>query len=272
MISLGAPQRSELAQVAPTGSRPGELAEHANANTKGAYTQLLAASAFDAGGFVFNVFPVGGVACDFLFDFAIGAATSEQDILSNVPASSTTSISYLDRLLAELRIPAGSRLSARKQSTTAAQNLHVSANLLAEDALPWGSFQRATTYGAVTADSGGTSVDPGASAGSEGGWVELSAATTAPIKRLKLRMTNGLNDVRTTADWLIDIAIGAATSEQILVSDIHIFASSGNDYPMGGNIELPLSIPEGSRLAVRAQCSINDATDRLLDAVAIGIG
>jgi hypothetical protein len=34
---------------------------------------------------------------------------------------------------------------------------------------------------------------------------------------------------------------------------------------------LPVSIPAGSRIAARAQSSINDATDRLFDLEVIGV-
>ena len=66
------------------------------------------------------------------------------------------------------------------------------------------------------------------------------------------------------------IGIGAAGSEKIVAADLTARSSSITDEVRPSFIALPVAIPAGSRIAVRAQCSITDATDHLFDIALYG--
>ena len=57
---------------------------------------------------------------------------------------------------------------------------------------------------------------------------------------------------------LIDVAIGAASSEQVIVPNIYMPAAQTYQLT-AGKCSFPLHIPAGSRVAVRAQSDIASA-------------
>jgi hypothetical protein len=58
----------------------------------------------------------------------------------------------------------------------------------------------------------------------------------------------------------------------VILGNLAYVVDSGIDTPEPQYYGFPVSIPKGSRVAARAQCSINDATDRLIDITLIGLG
>ena len=129
-----------------------------------------------------------------------------------------------------------------------------------------------TPYGADTSDSGGMAVDPGGTVDTKGAYSELAASTTYPIKQLMLVIGGRGNTTQLTQRVLIDVAIGGAGSEQIVFPDIGYGANVGTDLGIPLVVgPYPVDIPAGTRLAVRAQSSINNATDRLFDACLYGV-
>lgn len=265
------PQRFESVFATASSSRPGALANHANANTKGIWTEIDAATAFPVGGFMLSALVANAaLADDHLIDVGVGAAASEVVILANVHHSAGSTLSPLETTNFPLALPQGVRIAMRKQSTTAAAAVFPS--ILLYSAGMAGSLYAADTYGANTADSGGVSVDPGAMANTKGSYSEITAATTRRIKKLVLCFGNQENNVRTTTDWLVDVAVGAGGSEIVIIPNQHVFASSATDWLHGIRREYNVDIPAGVRLAARAQCATTDATDRLFDVVLIGVG
>jgi len=245
----------------------------AGANTKGAWTEFVTSLDFDISGIY--LFPWSGTyAADFLFDIGIGAGGSEVVAVENLLFTwfNTSMLRIPAHIFIPIRIPAGTRVALRTQST------YVGVNSLTLSAIFFGGpfvcpqpFSVATTFGANTADSGGTSVDPGASAGVKGSYVEFSAATPRDARALLLMTGAQRNHIRSNARWLMDISVGAAASEEIVIPDIQIGANGTINYILPAALPLfPVSIPAGSRLVVRASCDINDASDRLFDLVICG--
>jgi hypothetical protein len=70
----------------------------------------------------------------------------------------------------------------------------------------------------------------------------------------------------------MDVAIGASGSEKIILPNLFMTTHTTSD-EIAPSVFGPYSvyIPSGTRLAVRAQCSITDATDRTFDAMIYGI-
>ena len=257
------------------GTSKGVLVEaDASANTKGAWIELIASTSYNSTNFIFIVQSYGAeVSVEYLVDIAIGAASSEQVIVENLQMS-FNSIMYRNgrQYIIPINIPTGTRISCRCQSSdTATPNVVVSALLCSDTFLAPRSINKIFTYGAVTADSGGTEIDPGAVANTKGSWVELVANTSLQLQYLSIAIGNRDNSARTDMYGLLDIGIGAGSSEQVVLSNIPIACNSNGDL-MGPPFIGPVmfDIPEGSRIAVRAQCDITDATDRLFDIVLYG--
>jgi hypothetical protein len=252
------------------GTRYVTLTANASANTKGAWAQIISSLPFDVSGLI--VFRAGhDTAADYLQDLAIGGAGSEQVIVENALISRTGNCwRYNSWQEIPIYIPSGTRIAARCQSSTGGAKVNVTLGLL-----PMGSFGRAVmlagcdTYGANTGDSGGTSLDPGGTIHTKGSWVQLSAGITRDCRAVSLSTGAQRNTARTNTNWLIDLGVGGAGSEQILIEDWLTTCHDTNDHitPEVSSI-IPVSITAGTRIAARCQCAINDASDRLIDVLA----
>jgi hypothetical protein len=119
----------------------------------------------------------------------------------------------------------------------------------------------AATVGAVTASSVGTLVTPSGSSNTKGSWAELSAATGQDADGFMLFIHPG--DVG-IADFLVDIGIGAAASEVVILPDF-LFTSGGADSG-AARVFIPIPIPAGSRVAARCQ-----STDTAAASVRVGV-
>jgi len=235
-------------------------------NTKTTYQEVIASTPFD--GYALVTFHMAD-SSDFLFDLAIGAEGAEVVILSNLIGSCPGTALYETSpdLLIPILIPAGTRISYRLQSYGASLWSNCAVSIVrAGNFSGVKSCQFITTYGAATADSGGTSIDPGGSALTKGAYVQITAATTARTKGLILGIGGQRNTTRTTCYWYLDVAIG--DGDEVIISDYYIACRSEGDLvaPVRSCI-IPVDIPAGTEISVRASCSITDATDRLLDVV-----
>ncbi|MGH3987826.1 MAG: hypothetical protein ACRDTZ_10960 [Pseudonocardiaceae bacterium] len=85
--------------------------------------------------------------------------------------------------------------------------------------------------------------------------------------------TNAGATTASNATWLVDIGVGGAGSEQVLVPNFRLAATTFETFVPSVMPTVPVSIPQSSRLAVRAQCSIttNSIGGRLFDVVLYGI-
>ena len=237
-----------------------------SASTKGSFTEIVASTPFDAEGILVHIFDPFSDA--HVWDIAVGEA-SEQVIISDLMSYGN----YGGRhpWFFPLFIPEGTRITARVQSAPQAFRQSDCAVTLFEAPpfLPSSPLSVATGYGVELANSRGTLIDPGGLANTKGAWVELSASVNE-IRQLTLATGNNANFVLSTAQWLLDIGIGPAT-EQLIVENLLYKTDSIKDLITPLVVTLPISIPEGERLAVRTQCNITDATDRVFDLVAYGV-
>lgn len=174
-----------------------------------------------------------------------------------------------------LYIPSGVRLSARQQGTYNGTNRHRLAAMLSQCSSNNPLIgSRVTTLGANTADCGGVAVDPGATADTKGAWSELSASCPHDCKGFILSICND-RTVRTTTTyyWNIDVGIGAAGSEVVIMPNYSVAAHSAADVlepAVSGFIPFP--IKAGERIAVRTACSGNNASYRKFSAILYLIG
>jgi hypothetical protein len=241
------------------------------AHTKGSWTQLVASCPFNANGFFLSFSGGNTNTHDILVDVGVGASGSEQVILSNFLNSLSGFISAKHSIFIPLPIKEGERIAVRFQSSTASATCAIGLQLVAGDFYSQLGLGRATTYGANTADSGGTEIDPGGAANTKGAWAQIVASTTNPIRYMVIcngSRANGVYNASGTS--LMDIAVGAAASEQILIDDIFLVVTGGGDLFEPGSFARPANVAAGQRLAARVQTTVTDATDRLRDIVIIG--
>lgn len=240
-------------------------------NTKGSWAQLVASTAH-ATHMLTIMFAGGGTTLDYLVDIGIGAASSEVVIVPDlIVHGGTGGIVYPGVYMFPIEIPAGTRIAARATVHTGTTAIHVSAVLHGQGFNPSSPLSLVRAFGATLADSGGISIDSGGTtANTKGAYSELVASTTYPIKMLALGIGNQANGTRTNASYLVDVAVGAAGSEVVVVPDLLLRAASQNDTMIPAFLgPFPVDIKAGTRLSVRAQCSITTAA-RLFDAILYG--
>ena len=241
-------------------------------NTKPAtWTQIVASTAADADGF-FVTLQTGDVGiADFLVDVGLGAASSEVTIVTNMLYTHGSSESAPARAYFPIPIPAGSRIAMRMQSTdTTAAGVRAIVTLVNGGLAAKLKCRVATTYGADTSDSGGQALDAGGSANTKpASFTTISASVTYGFESCVICVGQRNNAAQTAQNILLDIAVGAAASETVIVPDFYLRATAAEDiYPK--MIWVPATVRAGQRLSGRIQSSTNDATDRIIDVVVIG--
>lgn len=258
--------RTATAGASSSGATSGTSVTSGGANTKGSWVEFFAATEFPATG-IMLVCNFG--LASFLMDIGVGAAGSEQVLVPNIHHASNDF--NPPAILFPVRVPAGSRVAARLQSTNGTANPSTVIYLVGEGFAGGPGRNRIVAYGADTTDSGGTVVDPGGTAHTKGSWVQLTAATECAHKQLALALGNRANTAASSSSFLFDIGVGPAGSEQLVLADYRVCTWVNETVSPPWSPFLPVDIPAGSRLAVRCQSTSTDATDRLLDAVLYGV-
>jgi len=197
-------------------------------NTKGTYTELIASTPYATRYLQIELSVANGNVDQTMIDIAVGAAASEIIILNNL---------YIGRLIGNqtaqillpVFIPAGVRLSARCQSAGSAKVVNVRVHCIGGGFLTPQPLAQITTYAANTADTTGAAVDPGAAAGTKGSWVELSSSCTA-IKALFVAVAQNATFAAGTETITakLDIGVGAAARELVLIPDLLFGAGAGS--------------------------------------------
>jgi hypothetical protein len=264
------PQAFSAVGEATGSSRGTAIPGDAAANTKGSWIELVSSSPIDADGFYLQLEALG-TSRDHLVDIGIGAAGSEVVIVPNFQFSTGTGPSGIEEVYIPLPIPAGTRIAARSQATAGSQSVGVLLQLVQGELYRAMRCSRATAYGSNTADSGGVVVDPGAVAHTKGSWAEIHSGITNPIRYAILCIGNRANTgVGAFTQHLMDFGIGGAGAEVVLLDDQVVMADQTTDRLGPHVFARHVSIPAGTRLAARSQCSNTDATDRLFDLAVIG--
>ncbi len=97
----------------------------------------------------------------------------------------------------------------------------------------------------------GIILNSNASADTKGAYVELLASLQKASQGLSVKLSHG-NDAST---FLVDIAIGAVSSETIIINNFFIQTMSTAGLVGEASVFLPISIPKGSRISARCQSS-----------------
>jgi hypothetical protein len=252
------------------GANPGASAagtqvnNHTVAHTKTpTYTQLIASTAFDSDLLTLLVSGTnggGGIDSCTLLDVAIGAASSETVIISNIAVGFSCGENEAPgprSYIFPVRIPAGSRISVTSQSVRTTGSMFVTIQLYGGQRHPdamWSGSQ-VTSYGANTANSAGTKFTPG-NTGAEGTGVSLGTTTSAH-SALVLSVQGHPDDVTWAArGYHFDVGIDSSSTEWFEADRFYAIASTAEALG-GGHIWVPIyrPIPSGTELMVRGECS-----------------
>jgi hypothetical protein len=247
------------------------VSDNTTVNTKGNWAQIIASTEVEGSGLIVSL-SQATQSGDSLIDIAIGAGGSEVVIVENLLFSIVTGSAGGQLYYIPIKIPRGSRISARKQNSVGGTTRgEVLALVVGSQIGSEQPFSRVTTYGADTTDSGGKEVDPGAVAHTKT-IVEVAASTTNRIKSLVMAFGQKGSSSLSTATWLVEVMIGAGGSEKVLIPEFALNATATKDtlVPMVVG-PLPVDIPAGTRVSIRAQCSITTTPGRQFDVVLYGI-
>jgi hypothetical protein len=245
-----------------------QLTAHADAHTKGDYTELVASTSDDVTmvRITFGSVSGTGASTGVLVDLATGSAASEDVKAANlnagfVPAITATGTNAGSSYWLPLAIPSGTRIAARCQAETGLDTVDVMIQTFS------GSNQTATaidTIGAVTASSRGTNVTGGNNA--EGNWTEIEDSTAETYTGLLWGFGGAGNSSMTGGGRLVDIGTGAAAAETAIISNLAISTTSAE--ALMPPLALPIygvSIASGTRLSARVQNNAGtNATDIIL--------
>lgn len=268
------PSLAELARVDQLGtitsSNGPQVTKAGTPNTKGAWVQLIASTAYPSAELWVTV-NFGSGTSDCLFDVGVGAAGQEQVIVGNLMLSQGN-ISLGVQVRLPVVIPQGSRVAARIQSSITTN----SPNALAYLGVPaWtypNGLQVFDDLGTTLGTSRGTNIDCGATPNTKSAYVQLVASTARAYRGLLVLVGNGGRAASPgAASVTLDIARGPSGQEQIILPDLLCRGQANNIYSPTPQGPFMLDLPAGERLAARAQSSTAVATDRLLDVQLIGM-
>ncbi len=254
----------------------GPVVTSGNANVKGAWTTLLDPTP-DGGGFgiwltLFNL----STSRDYYFDIGIAptGTTNYVTIWPDLALGMGTGVGQVFSAFIPIFWPGGKRIGIRSQASTGTAGANAQAQLMQGDFIAGDALRRATAYGLVTATTRGTTLDSGATAHTKpSSWTQLIASSTNPMKLFMVGITKFF--ARTTnVSFLLDIAIGAAASEQTILRNLPFWFHGSSDQPdMGSMLAGPFlcDVPAGKRLSARVQSSSAVAADRVADVVLYGV-
>lgn len=274
MPDLPAPVSGWTAQYVsvPASSIGTTVTAHASADTKGTVVELTAATEQDAHWVSVTILVGATAGLTGLLSLLIGAST-ESVLIADLPVTARVAQEggggpYLFPVF----IPKGSRLSASYQNSTGSATVEVIVHLFGGSPLgPYAGCTYVDRYG-DTASSRGTNVDPGAVANTYSAWVAIANTTLRPIRWLIVAVQNTDTTFAAAAQWTLQVGIGAATEQQI-GGDLRLMAGTAGDnaFPFM-HVYLPLFVPAGSILSVRAKCSSTTDGDRDLYVSLFGAG
>ncbi|MCI0564362.1 MAG: hypothetical protein MN733_38305, partial [Nitrososphaera sp.] len=231
---------------------------------KGSWVQLIASTTYPAKMAYIALDGNGAAGPDFLVDIGVGAAASEVVVFPNLICGSAGNRQIKFMYLFPCDIPAGSRISARSQGNPGSGNPVSAQVMLAHSGMfPNLMGTHVKEYGIDTSLTLATSVQSSASINVKGSYAQVTASTSFHMKGLVIAQQSE-NVTAVNVNSLLDVAIGGAGVEQIIISNYGIQKqNSGECFEVRSLIHpIPVSIPAGSRIAIRTQSDQASSTAR----------
>ena len=243
----------------------------ASASSWGSWTQLEASTSDD----IYWLMPtLVGSGLPMYTQIAVGAASSEEVIIDSIPGYSWYANEEVNNPLLPIFIPKGSRIAARTRMYYYTNTIQV--GLLAgyggDHPVQGVAFPRKVqTYGvdptSTSATFGATQVQGSASANTKGSWYQIEGSTPVDTHWCSLFVAAAAQ-AGTDRGLMVDIAKGAASSEEIILPDHWFGGGSKVDFSHNNWQSFPLYIPAGTRLSARCQSSVTSTNQ---NDVAIGM-
>jgi len=257
-----------------TGASSGTtITANASANTKGSWTALGSATSFAYEGITIYL-TQNNAAADYMIDIGIDDGSGNNFVI--VPDLHFAAFKQANEhnlaLNIPVHVPAGALIEARVAASTGSSTLRC--HVVGHGANPGGfpGYSRAVAL-FTPGTSRGVAVDPGGTANTKGSWAELQASTAVDVAAV-FGVVGFNNDAAraATASLLYDIGLGSAGNEFVLVPNLPVWWSTSYDGPNDVFFQpVACSIPLGSRVAARAQCTLNTAGDRTIDLSLYGL-
>lgn len=246
----------------------------ASANTKGAWTEVVASLGYDASALLWCPKYIGGDSLSTcgLYDIGIGGAGAEVVLVPDLFLSTLCGItengviSEGQTVILPVRIPRGTRVATRCQASTGSRSVGAQLGFVGSTFKSLRGLSRATAYGITAASSRGTNITvptaPGPSA-----WVQLTASTTATMRAIAVAfgpVTTWSNHVSA----IFEVAVGAAASEKAFWGLSFLWRPIGNHQDWSQiHGAFPCNIPAGTRLSARLSSTSGTAGDTVTAAV-----
>lgn len=213
-------------------------------NSKGSYVEMTPALPYDISGIYFSLQnQPSQYQC---LDVAIGGSGSEVIVAPDLLASASLSGTHADMaFFLPLSLPKGTRIAVRSQGSGGSGFMTVKGFFLADGFAGLQGPTRWSSWGFQSGTTNGTQFTTGN--GSKGSWTQLVAATDITTRWFIVEITGDTSPV----DMAIDIGVGAAASEIVIIPDIHYTVESLGLF-VG---PFPFTIPKGTRIAVRGRAS-----------------
>lgn len=159
-------------------------------------------------------------------------------------------------------IPAGSRVAVRARSAVASQAVNAVYSFFSESSP---GLAAPVTMGADTATSHGTTLTVAGAINTKSAWTEIEDSTSAEFVALLVSAQCNANTAMGSSGVLVDIGIGAAASETVLIPDIYYHTATSEFMQDRSPTTYAVNIPVGSRLSARyAAANIADRIDLIL--------
>lgn len=242
------------------------------ADTKGSWGNLGAATSFAYEGFTLYI-NSNNAAASFMLDIGISDGSNRFIIVPDLMFSAAKTLEEHNlQIFIPVHVPSGAQLSVRAAASTATNGCNIC--LVGHSANPGGfpGYSRAVAM-FTPASSRGAAVDPGGTANTKGAWSQLVASTAVDVAAIFGVIGYNADVARAAvASSLVDIGIGAAASEFVILPDFSLAWGTSYDGPTDVVINpVPCAIPSGTRIAARSACSLNTAGDRTVDVALYGL-
>jgi len=243
----------------------------ATPNAMGSWTQIVASSPIDAQ-MVHVMLSVDDSTRDSLMDLGIGAVGAEKIVFPKMLLTNSNNDRMAWSFLMPVPVKAGIRIVARVQTSSISLVRRIGLHLMGRSFLGFSAMGRVLAWGADILTSSGTLVDPGTVANTFGAWSELVSSTINKVRALYVMVGNNNLSVRGTCAAHLQIGIGAAGSEKVLIPQMQLRSQTATDL-WTPRVFGPFfaQVPAGVRISAKAQCSITTATERLIPVVVYGV-
>lgn len=230
-------------------------------HTAGTWVEVDPSLSVDANGiylYVNTSFSVAGTDTSTLIELGTGASGSEVAWATfGAGYAPGARVYFVPGYLA-----AGTRVAVRVRSAVASKSVAMLCQFLAEKPANPGA---PVTYQADAATSRGLTITAPGSLNTKGAWTQLVGSTAAAFTSLLVAPQAAAGTVMSASGVLIDIGIGGAGSETVLIPDIHLLGSTSEAYLIFSPLTYGVDVPAGSRLSARyARATTGNAVDLIV--------